>query len=134
MKKNNMLRIIVYKKFSLPYSGHTDNSSTLQPPNFWQKIRIESLMLDCTHILEIVPSPTQGTQTTVQLNYPPNVWHGNHKCWIVYTLYTRNFSLSYSGHTDNSSTLWPSICWQKISIESLMLDSGWHNLWDFRAA
>ena len=79
-------------------------------------------MLDYTHILEIVPSPTQGTQTTVQLNYPPNVWHGNHKCWIVYTLYTRNFSLSYSGHTDNSSTLWPSICWQKISIESLMLD------------
>jgi hypothetical protein len=27
-------------------------------------------MLDCTHILEIVPSPTQVTQTTVQLNYP----------------------------------------------------------------
>ena len=34
-------------------------------------------MLDCTHILEIVPSPTQSTQATVQLNNPPNVWHKN---------------------------------------------------------
>ena len=31
-------------------------------------------MLDCTHILEIVPSPTQGTQTTVQLGHFCPFW------------------------------------------------------------
>ena len=59
-------------------------------------------MLDCTHILEIVPSPTQSTQATVQLNNPPNVWHKNHKSWA---------------HRQESNVIAP-----KIKIESQMLD------------
>ena len=38
---------------------------------FGTKIRIKSGMLNCTYILKIVPSPPQGPQTTIQLEYSP---------------------------------------------------------------
>ena len=115
--------------------AHRHQSNYLVTPNVWHKnhkcwahrqqsnliapkIKIESQMLDCTHILEIVPSPTQGLtgqQTTVQLDNPPNVWHGYQDEIINVGLYThsRNCSFPHSEHTDNSPTLKPPKFWQK---------------------
>ena len=38
---------------------------------FGTNIRIKSGMLNCTYILEIVPSLPQGSQTTIQLEHSP---------------------------------------------------------------
>ena len=95
--------------------AHRHQSNYLVTPNVWHKnhkcwahiqqsnliapkIKIESQMLDCTHILEIVPSPTQGLtgqQTTVQLDNPPNVWHGYQDEVINVGLYTHSRNCSF---------------------------------------
>ena len=61
-----------YPKCLQQKSQMLGTQTTVQLNSPQAKIKIESQMLDCTHILEIVPSPTQGTQTTVQHNNPPN--------------------------------------------------------------
>ena len=103
---------IVYKKFFSPLLRAHRQQFNFIAPKFLAKNqdRITNAGLysvQCTHILEFVPSPTQGLtgqQTTVQLNNLPNVWHGYQDEIINVGLYKpfRNFSLPHSGHTDNS--------------------------------
>ena len=58
---------------------HSNNcpQTSVQLPVYPKCLAQKSQMLDSTHLLKKIVFPTQGTQTTVQLNNPPNFWQKN---------------------------------------------------------
>ena len=56
--------LVIFRMCALPPSGpdraKRQQSNLITPEMVGTKIRIESIMLNCTHLLECVPSPLQG--------------------------------------------------------------------------